>query len=452
MNVLTQIKTRYEQLGTRSRKSVFNIILSFGAKGLSIFISLAVVPLTIHYVNPTRYGIWLTLSSIIAWIGFFNLGLGMGMRNRFAEAKAKNDIELAKQYVTTTYFTLGMVVLGLFLIAMLGNFFLKWDVILNVDSCYRDELNKVFVILAGFFCLNIVTSLFTTLLTADQRPALGSLLGVSGQLLSLIAIFLLTKYSEGSLLNLALFYAGIPTLTILLWSIIAFRFTQYRQYTPSMRYYKPKLIKNILSLGIKFFVIYLCMIAIFQIINIAISREVGAEAVTRYNIANKYFNIIYSVAMIVLSPFWTAFTDAYNQNDFRWMRRVKTVLERLWLCAVVVVVGMMFFAGIFYHYWIGEEVAIETSLTIGMGIFVLMQTLGALYMNLINGIGTVRLQLIIYIIFALISYPMMIFSCRYFGLIGVMIAPALCYFAQAIFAKIQLEKILCGKSKGIWAK
>jgi hypothetical protein len=35
-------------------------------KCISILVSLQVVPLTIGYVNPTKYGIWLTLSSIIA--------------------------------------------------------------------------------------------------------------------------------------------------------------------------------------------------------------------------------------------------------------------------------------------------------------------------------------------------------------------------------------------------
>ena len=45
-----------------------NIIASFFLKCISILVSLQVVPLTITYINPTKYGIWLTLSSIIAWL------------------------------------------------------------------------------------------------------------------------------------------------------------------------------------------------------------------------------------------------------------------------------------------------------------------------------------------------------------------------------------------------
>lgn len=439
-------------MGTRSRQSIVNIILSFGAKSISILISLLVVPMTIHYVNPTRYGIWLTLSSIIAWIGFFDLGLGNGMRNKFAEAKAKNDVILARQYISTTYFTIGAIVLALFVIIIVVNQFVNWSSVLNVDGSYSEELRKVFGILVTFFCLNMVAKLFSTLMIADQRPGVASLISVCGQILSLIAIFVLTKVSEGSLINLAMFYAGIPTISLICWTLFAYHFSRYRLYAPRFSCFRFELIKSILNIGVQFFVIYLCMIAIFQIINIAISRELGPLAVTQYNIAYKYFSIEHSIAMIIISPFWSAFTDAYHKNDYQWMVHVKSTLEKLWLCAVVVVAGMVLFSNTFYYYWIGNKVHIDMILSICMAVYILVQTLGGLYLNLINGIGAIRLQLIVYITFAVISYPMMIYSCRCFGLIGVLLIPSLCCIVQALVAKIQIEKLLSNNSTGIWEK
>jgi hypothetical protein len=40
--------------------------------------------MTINYVNPTQYGIWITLSSIISWFSFFDIGFGYGLSSRFA--------------------------------------------------------------------------------------------------------------------------------------------------------------------------------------------------------------------------------------------------------------------------------------------------------------------------------------------------------------------------------
>ena len=58
-------------------KAKKNIAAAFFIKGLNIAIGLMLVPLTINYLNPTKYGIWITLSSIIGWFSFFDIGLGM---------------------------------------------------------------------------------------------------------------------------------------------------------------------------------------------------------------------------------------------------------------------------------------------------------------------------------------------------------------------------------------
>ena len=88
---------------SRSIRAKKNIFASFGLKGISILISFFLVPLVLNYIDITKYGIWLTLSSIIGWFGFFDIGLGNGLRNKFAEAIAKGQKELARIYVSTTY-------------------------------------------------------------------------------------------------------------------------------------------------------------------------------------------------------------------------------------------------------------------------------------------------------------------------------------------------------------
>ena len=194
----------------RSKEAVKNIALSLVGKAVSVFCSLLIVPLTINYVNPTQYGIWLTLSSIIAWVGFFDLGMGNGFRNKFAEAKAKGDVLLARKYLSTTYFAISSIVFVIGIIGSVCNCFIDWSSVLKIDPIYSEELSKVFLVLFGFFCLNMVASIAGTLLVADQKPGIQSIIGCLGNFISLVVIFLLTKVSQGSLINLALYFAGIP--------------------------------------------------------------------------------------------------------------------------------------------------------------------------------------------------------------------------------------------------
>ena len=106
----------------RTKGIVNNIGLSMIGRLVTTIVSFLVVPLTIDYINPTQYGIWLTLSSIIGWVAIFDMGLGQGFRNRFAEARALGDDTLAHQYVSTTYFAVGCVVSAAYILLAIFSF------------------------------------------------------------------------------------------------------------------------------------------------------------------------------------------------------------------------------------------------------------------------------------------------------------------------------------------
>ena len=86
-----------------------HIIGSVFVKGLSILVSLLLVPITLNYLDSEKYGIWLTISSVIFWFGFLDIGLGNGLRNKLAEALAGGDLKLAQKYVSTSYFVLALI-------------------------------------------------------------------------------------------------------------------------------------------------------------------------------------------------------------------------------------------------------------------------------------------------------------------------------------------------------
>lgn len=443
---------RYSKSSGRSKEAARNIVLSFFAKGISVISSLLIVPLTIHYVNPTQYGIWLTLSSIIGWVTFFDLGLGNGFRNRFVEAKAQEDLELAKNYLSTTYFAVAGLVFTVFIVLFIGNRFVDWAAFLNVETSYNEELSGIFVILAFFFCLSMVANLVCTMFTADQKAGLASLIQGGGQFLALIALWILTRVSEGSLTNLALYFAGIPCLFTVLVSILVYSSDSYRVLSPKISNIRIGLLRNIMGLGMRFFMIYLCMILVFQIINVVISRELGPEAVTEYNIAYKYFSVINMVVNIIVLPFWSAFTDAYQKGDIIWMKKVVKGLERFWFFSSFAILVMLIVSNWVYRIWVGSDVMIDYSLSVAIAIYMIINNLGAIYLNLINGIGTVRIQLIVYFIFAVISWPLMVFLGREYGIVGIVLVPTMALLMLTTLAKLQLHKIMDNTAKGIWTK
>ena len=447
-----KLHTFFTNGNARSLAIKKNIIGSLFLKCISILISLQVVPLTINYINPTRYGIWLTLSSIIAWLSYFDLGFGHGFRNRFAEAKAKGDLKLAKEYVSTTYAVLFLLFSIIFIIAIVVNQYLDWGSLLNIDKEYNEELRLVFSILACFFCMNIVASIFTTMLIADQKPAMSSLIHTCGQILAFFCIYILTKTTNGSLTYLAFAFTGIPCVLLIVISVIVFSISMYKKVAPSFRFIRISLIREILGLGGQFFIIMISMLFIFQFVNIILSRIEGPEVVTQYNIAYKYFNVLYMVAIIILSPFWSAFTEAYVKKDFLWMKAMVHKLELMWLLCIPVLIIMLFLSDKLYKWWINDSVQIPFTLSVCVALYVLFQICGGIYMYMINGTSKVRMQLCVYVIFALMSIPLMNILCEEYGVEGILIIPTIVFAIQALIGKIQIQMIVNSKDKGIWSK
>ena len=443
---------RFRGSSERSKEATKNIMVSILVKGFTILTSLLIVPMTIDYVNPTQYGIWLTLSGVVSWIIFFDLGLGNGFRNRYTEAKAKGDMILARQYVSTTYFSIGSIVTLILILFLIINQHIDWCRVLGVEASYQSELQKIAIVVCTFTGLNMIAGIFRTLVEADQKHRISSLIQAGSSLFSLLSIWTLTKVSHGSLFNLALYFSGAMCIVTTVTSIIMYRCTHYRKVAPSFRYIRPQLIQDILNLGGHFFIIYLCIIACFSFMNIVLSREVNPIAVAQYNIASKYFGLIPVVFTLALTPLWSSFTDAFVKKDFIWMKATIKRLEHIWLISILGYIILLAISPFTFKIWIGNSIEIPIFLSIATSLYALLQSLGNIYMYAINGIGYIRIQTIIYVIMAMGSWPALTYSCREWGVIGVIIYPSLVFLMQAIWGKIQLHKILDHTASGLFLK
>lgn len=182
----------------RSVKARKNIMLSFGIKGVSILIGFIYVPLLINYLGTFEYGIWITLGSIVGWINYFDIGLGNGLRNRFAEAIARGERKLAGVYVSTTYAALSMIFGIFFVVFLVVNPFLNWSVILNGPQELRSELSLLVLLTVGFFLLRFIFRLISIIIMADQRPALSNTFDPLSNVVALGAILVLMKTTPPS--------------------------------------------------------------------------------------------------------------------------------------------------------------------------------------------------------------------------------------------------------------
>ncbi len=444
---IRELLNRGHQRSVRAKKE---ILASFLIKGFSVLIGFFTVPITLGYVAEEQYGIWITLSSVVAWFGFFDIGLGNGMRNKLAESLAEKDFEKARIYVSSTYAILASVFGAILLVFLFINPFLNWAGILNAAEEQRAELSLVALIVFSFFCINFVLGLIHSIFLANQRPARTGFFNLISNFISLVIILILTKTTEGSLVYLAL-AVGLTPLVILSFASLFFFKSEYRHIAPAYHYVRRKYFKDLVSLGFKFFLVGITGLVIFSTDNIIITQLYGPAAVPAYSVAHKYFELITSCFAIISVPFWSAYTEAYHKKDMDWIISTNKSLVRIWGGLVVVSIGMLLISNWFYSIWV-PEIEVPTILSVFMCIYVLALNWGNIFVVFINGIGKVQLQLIVSVIGAILNIPMSWFFAKYCGLgvAGVILASTISIAYGPLLAPIQFYKFVKGKPTGIW--
>lgn len=434
---------------SRSAKVKKNIFGSFFVKGISIVVSLILVPLTIGYVNRELYGIWLTLASIISWASLFDLGFGNGMRNKVAASIALGDWETARRYVSTAYAYFSFVFISVAIIIYFVCPLVDWCNLLSVSIEYQELLIKVMRIVIVFFSLSMIVRIQSTVLQALQMSALSSAFEALGQLLVLIVTYILTIATSPSLVYLAYAINASPIFVYIIGSFWLYGF-RYKQLRPSFKLVDKSLVKDILNLGLKFFVIQIACLVLFQTMNIIISNVSGPESVTEYNVVYKYISIPLLATSIIIAPFWSAFTDAFTLRDYKWMRTAYNKLLKVFFFMTIAVIILVVLYPIVFKLWLGDKVTTDYSMVGIVAIYVIIMIWNNIHSALINGTGLIRISVIIAVFSATINIPLALWLGHQFGTRGVVISVSLLNIISSVLTAIQIRKVINQTAKGIW--
>ena len=421
--------------------------------GFNFLFNLIIVRLTLEYLGSTQYGIWLTLSSILTWFNYLDFGLGNGLRNKLAEALANNDLKSAKIYVSTAYAIFSSLILAIIIIFVSIYKLINWLEIFKAPAYLQSQLDTLILLCVIFFLIQFVLRLLTFIINADQKTGINGFFSFSINLLTVILIYVLLKTTSSSILFISVGSTFIPVIVFIAATMIFFN-TKYKSISPSFKSIKFSNLKDLLGLGTQFFIIQIATLIIVATDNMIITQLFGPSEVTVYNIAFKYFNYIPIIFYVILTPMWSAYTEAYMKDDFEWIKNAIKKIFKIWLLLSLVVVVMIFAANWVYDIWIGSQVEIPFLLTILMGLFAIVSNWNNIFAYFLNGVGKIRISLYYSIFIGIINIPLSIILAKNFGIgiSGVIAATLLCMIIGSVWAPIQYYKIINKKDFGIWSK
>ena len=389
---------------------VKNIGISMVMKPISLVLSLAYTSLALSFLGEEKYGIWVIILNIVSWINYFDIGIGNGLRNKLAEAYAREDYKSAQSYVSTACVGTSVISVCFCILITVGWNILHLSEFFNLNMS-GENANVVIFVSVFFVSVNFVLALSKTSAYAIQQPGLTSVTAAIGQLMQIIILCILSILLHENLMAVAVMY-GVASLfdNVILYILI----------TRNHKYLRPKIslvdmnyMKPLLAMGIGFFIMQICSLVLNTTDNLLISNLYGSAEVTPYDMVYKCFSMFVQIHAIIIMPMWSAYTVANTNNDLKW---IKNTIRRINLITLLlsagVVIGIFLFEP-FAAIWLRRRLDYGKGLIFLVAVYMIIQMFANNYSAFLCGIGHIKVSTIISLIGAVLNIPLSIFFAKY---------------------------------------
>lgn len=306
------------------------------SKGATLLVGAVSLPLTVRYLGPLEYGIWVTISTTVIMLSVLDLGIANSLTNYISKAYAQQDDAMARRYFATAlWLTLG-VSLTLGLAALLTWSRIPFAALFHITGAHLiAQVSVCCALCFTYFLLSLPLNLANKVLSGYQEVHLANYFAIMNSVLGLAAILTVIAM-HGSIVHLMAFYCAAllaGTVLLNLWLCLWHR----PALLPGPRHIAMPIIQDLFGEGLLFFAIQLAGLVVFNSDNLVITHYLGAADVTPYSVAWRLAAYA-AMAQSVLSPsLWPAFAEAWHRADLAWLRRT----YRRIMNATILVVGLL---------------------------------------------------------------------------------------------------------------
>jgi O-antigen/teichoic acid export membrane protein len=304
----------------RYRRAGLTASTSYIAKGLTMLMGLVSVPLTVHYLGAERYGVWLTISSLLLWVALTDFGLGgYALVNVLSEAVGNDDREAARRYAASAFWALVTIALVIGAVFMIGFHSIPWRAVFRVSGTMSTgELELTCALVLTLFVINLPLSLLQSVYNAHQEGYLANIWGIAGGVVSLLGLIVVTRF-HGGLPQLVIATSGVPALVLLANAYHAF-VHRYPWLGPAPSAVRWTCIRRLLKLGGNYVVMQLASLGIYQSQAMIITQMLGPSQVVIFVVTYKVVTLPVDLAYMGTVPFMSAFGEAKARGDWGWIK------------------------------------------------------------------------------------------------------------------------------------
>jgi O-antigen/teichoic acid export membrane protein len=397
-------------------------------RGVAVIVGFVSVPLTVRYLGAERYGVWVTISTAMAWITLADFGMSNSLTNVLSEAYARDRRDLAQTYFASAFWLLALVAMVLGCIFFSVWHFVAWDRIFNVQTVQaRAEIAPAVAVAFLIFILNFPLSSIGKTYGAYQEVAVANAWTAASSLVGLVGLVTIT-YLKGGLVSLIFAVSGSALLVSAVSAAWVFGWSK-PWLLPRLTSISRAALKKLSGLGGMFFVIQLAWLALFQTDNLIIAHYLGARAVTPYSVTWRLFTYASVFQILAGSSYWPAYAEAFSRGDRKWVRRTFRMNFTLTIASTLMLaIPMVMFGQRIIEKWAGKQAVPTFGLLLLMGIWSVTNAGMSSQACILASSGRLKGQMIYGIAAAVVNLVLSIVLVQKIGLTGVILGTVGAFF------------------------
>ena len=416
----------------RYRLALFASIANIFSRVSSMLVMILSVSLTLGYLGTERFGIWMTIASLVGVLSFLDLGMGNSLTNRVAEVAKSIDKSLLRAAVSGGMMLLFIVSIFVAVILNGAYFLLPWhDIFRSQWVDHSIEISNAVYAFIWLFSLLTFTTGAQRIFYGLQRGYEAHIAAIIGSLCSLLALYL-ASYMKASIVYLLISMMGGTILAnVLLIGLLVFRGQLAIGSLIQNLLFEAK--KNIRP-SILFFLLQLGTMVAWGADNLIVSSVLGATSVAVFSITQRLFLISSQPVAIVNSSLWPAFADASSSGDKNFIRR--TLFRALlftFICASILLSLVLVASDYLIDKWTSGEIVVPFTFLLAYAVWSLIESFANSFAMFMNGCGIMKPQLYGLVTLLLISIPLKLALIHSFGLIGMQVGFSIFFVVNILF-------------------
>jgi O-antigen/teichoic acid export membrane protein len=407
----------------RARERYRRVILTAGAtlmsRGAQAVLSLVSVPIALGHFGAERYGLWMTVSSLLALLVYVDQGLGYGLVQAISRADGQDDREGQARDVATAVALMCAFAVVLVVAFAAIHPFVPWPYVFNVASpLATGEAGRATIALVVTFAVSAILGIVSRVYQGLQAAFVNNVWQAVGSALALGGLLAAIEAGLG-IPAVVVAMVGGPAVASFLSGCVLFG-VERRLPLPRPRLVSWERARSLLRKSGLFLGIQAAMALVLAADNVIVARIFGAEVVPSYAVPARLVLFAQLLLGVVPQALWPAYSEALARGDVRWARRAFLRSMTLGLAAsCAVVAGLVAFGPVLIRLWVGSAVQAPRALLAGLAAGLVVMTAGAGIAQFLTAAGRLRAVALLSGALVIAAIPLKVWAAREAGLTGI---------------------------------